>query len=39
MNQSKLFVNGKQKIKMKKNAMDPVDFEEENGIFLMFIFL
>ena len=29
MNQSKLFVNGKQKIKMKKNAMDPVDFAEE----------
>ena len=29
MNQKILFANGKKKIKMKKNALDPVDFEEE----------
>lgn len=29
MNQKKLFANGKKNLKMKKNAMDPVDFEEE----------
>lgn len=29
MNRKKLSVNGKQKIKMKKNAMDFVNFEEE----------
>lgn len=29
MNGQKLFANGKKKIKMKKNAFDPVNFEEE----------
>ena len=29
MNSQKLFANGKKNLKMKKNAMDPVDFEEE----------